>query len=76
MELLKLLLRNTLRHKLRSVLTIVGVGVAVMAFGLLRTVVTAWHAGVEAAAANHLITRNEFSFVFSLTTASCDRIAQ
>jgi len=41
-ELVNLLLRNTLRHKLRSLLTIVGVGVAVMAFALLQTVVTAW----------------------------------
>ena len=45
MELIRLLLRNTLRHKLRSLLTIVGIAVAVMAFVLLRTVVTAWHAG-------------------------------
>jgi len=76
MELLKLLLRNTLRHKLRSLLTIVGVGVAVMAFGLLQTVVTAWYAGVEASAANRLITRHAVSFVFALPLAYRDRIAQ
>jgi putative ABC transport system permease protein len=76
LELLKLLLRNSMRHKLRSVLTIVGVGVAVMAFGLLRTVVTAWHAGVEASAANRLITRHSVSFVFPLPLAYRDRIAQ
>ena len=76
MELLKLLLRNTLRHKLRSLLTIVGVGVAVMAFALLQTVVTAWYAGVEASAANRLITRHAVSFVFSLPLAYRDRIAQ
>ncbi|MGH7796748.1 MAG: ABC transporter permease [Candidatus Binatia bacterium] len=76
MELLKLLFRNTLRHKLRSLLTIVGVGVAVMAFGLLQTVVTAWYAGVEASAANRLITRHAVSFVFSLPLAYRDRIAQ
>src|SRR3989442_7286749 len=76
MELLKLLLRNTLRHKLRSLLTIVGVSVAVMAFALLQTVVTAWHAGVEASAANRLITRHAVSFVFPLPLAYRDRIAQ
>jgi putative ABC transport system permease protein len=76
LELLKLLLRNSTRHKLRSFLTIVGVGVAVMAFGLLRTVVTAWHAGVEASAANRLITRHAVSFVFPLPLAYRDRIAQ
>ncbi len=76
MELLKLLARNTLRHKLRTLLTIVGVGVAVMAFTLLRTVVTAWYAGVEASAANRLITRHAVSFVFPLPLAYRDRIAQ
>lgn len=76
MELLKLLLRNTLRHKLRSFLTLTGIGVAVMAFALLRTVVTAWHAGVEASAANRLITRHAVSFVFPLPLAYRDRIAQ
>src|SRR6266540_2927365 len=75
MELLKLLLRNTLRHKLRSLLTIIGVGVAVMAFALLQTVVTAWYAGVEASAANRLITRHAVSFVFPLPLAYRDRNA-
>jgi putative ABC transport system permease protein len=76
MELLRLMLRNALRHKLRSLLTILGVGVAVMAFALLRTVVTAWHAGVEASAANRLISRHAVSFVFPLPLAYRDRIAR
>ena len=70
------MLRNSLRHKLRSVLTILGIGVAVMAFALLRTVVTAWHAGVEASAANRLISRHAVSFVFPLPLAYRDRIAR
>ena len=76
MELVRLMLRNSLRHKLRSVLTILGIGVAVMAFALLRTVVTAWYAGVEASAANRLITRHAVSFVFPLPLAYRDRIAR
>src|SRR5215475_5107464 len=76
MELIKLLLRNALRHKLRSLVTIVGGGGAVMAFALLRTVVTAWYTGVEASAANRLITRHAVSFVFTLPLAYRDRIAQ
>src|SRR5574341_1520547 len=76
MELLNLLLRNSLRHKLRSLLTVLGVGVAVLAFALLRTVVTAWYAGVEASAANRLITRHAVSFVFALPLAYRDRIAK
>jgi len=76
MELFRLLLRNALRHKLLTVLTVIGVGVAVMAFALLQTVVTAWHAGVEASAANRLITRHAVSFVFPLPLSYRDRIAQ
>jgi putative ABC transport system permease protein len=75
-ELIKLIVRNTLRHKLRSVLTVIGIAVAVMAFALLRTVVTAWYVGVEASAANRLITRHAVSFVFPLPYAYRDRIAQ
>jgi putative ABC transport system permease protein len=76
LEIIKFILRNALRHKLRSVLTILGIAVAVMAFALLRTVVTAWHVGVEASAANRLITRHAVSFVFSLPYAYRERIAQ
>ena len=47
-----------------------------MAFALLQTVVTAWYAGVEASAANRLITRHAVSFVFPLPLAYRDRIAQ
>ena len=76
MELIQLIFRNTLRHKLRSLLTVLGIAVAVMAFTLLRTVVTAWHVGVEHSAANRLITRHAVSFVFPLPYAYRDRIAQ
>jgi putative ABC transport system permease protein len=58
------------------VLTILGIAVAVMAFALLRTVVTVWHVGIEASAANRLITRHAVSFVFSLPYAYRERIAQ
>ena len=76
MALLKLVLRNSLRHKLRSVLTILGIAIAVMAFALLRTVVTAWYAGVDASAVNRLITRHAVSFVFPLPLAYRERIAK
>ena len=61
-----LILRNTLRHKLRTFLTIVGLVVAIVAFGLLQTVVGAWYAGVNAASSARLVTRHAVSLVFSL----------
>ncbi len=74
MRILKLIIKNSLRHKLRTILTILGISIAVFAFGLLRTVVTAWNAGVEASAANRLITRQAVSFIFPLPLAYRDQI--
>ncbi len=76
MKVLKLMLKNTLRHKLRTALTIVGISVAVVAFGFLRTVVTAWYAGVQASSPNRMITRNAVSFIFPLPLAYRDKIAR
>jgi len=74
--MLKLLFRNTFRHKLRTGLTILGITVAIMAFGLLRTVISAWYAGVEASSASRLVTRNAVSLVFSLPLSYKDKIRQ
>jgi putative ABC transport system permease protein len=76
MRVLKLMLKNALRHKLRTMLTILGISVAVVAFSFLRTVVTAWYAGVEASSPNRLITRNAVSFIFPLPLAYRDQIAR
>jgi putative ABC transport system permease protein len=76
MKVFKLIFKNTLRHKLRTTLTILGIAIAVMAFGLLRTVVTAWYSGVEASAANRLITRQAVSFIFPLPYSYRDQIAK
>lgn len=74
MNILSLVTKNALRHRLRTFLTIGGIGVAVLAFGLLRTVVTAWHLGVESAAPDRLITRNKISITFTLPVAQKQRI--
>ncbi|MGO4466694.1 ABC transporter permease, partial [Pseudoduganella sp. RAF53_2] len=58
MYLLKLIARNAFRHKLRTVLTVLGLMVATISFGFLQTVVDAWYAGAEGAAATTLVTRN------------------
>lgn len=76
MRILKLIIKNSLRHKLRTILTILGISIAVFAFGLLRTVVTAWNAGVEASSANRLVTRQAVSFIFPLPLAYRDQISK
>jgi putative ABC transport system permease protein len=74
MHFLKLVLRNMLRHKLRTALTVLGLVVAVLAFGLLRTVVDAWYAGTEGASSTRLVTRNSISLVFPLPINYQERI--
>jgi len=76
MFLIKLLFRNAFRHKLRTALTILGITIAILAFGLLRTVVSAWYAGVEASSASRLVTRNAISLVFTLPSSYRDKIRQ
>jgi len=76
MKILKLIFKNAFRHKLRTFLTVLGISIAVIAFGLLRTVVTAWSAGVEASAADRLIVRHAVSFIFPLPYAYRDKIMQ
>jgi putative ABC transport system permease protein len=76
MRVLKLIFKNSLRHKLRTSLTILGLAIAVMAFGVLRTVLDMWQEGIEAAAANRLITRQAVSFIFPLPYSYRDKIAK
>lgn len=76
MLILKLLFRNAFRHKLRTALTILGITIAILAFGLLRTIVSAWYAGVEASSASRLVTRNAISLIFPLPISYKDKIRQ
>lgn len=64
--LFTLTLRNAFRHRLRTLLTLAGLTVAVTAFGLLSTVVDAWYGGVDGASNARLVTRNAISLVFPL----------
>jgi len=71
-----MIFRNALRHRLRSGLTVLGIVVAIVAFGLLRTVVDAWYAGAEAASKSRLVSRNSISLVFPLPLAYAGKIRQ
>jgi putative ABC transport system permease protein len=75
-ELLQLIIRNSLRHRLRSSLTVVGMAVAILAFCLLRTTVEAWYGGVSAASPDRLISRSAVSLIFTLPITYRQRILQ
>lgn len=74
MFLLRLLIRNAFRHRLRTVLTMVGLVVAISAFGLLRTIVDAWYAGAEASSSTRLITRSATSLSVPLPLSYAQRL--
>jgi putative ABC transport system permease protein len=76
MLIFNLLLRNVWRHKGRTLLTLLGLVVAILAFGLLSTVVGAWYAGAEGSSNARLITRNSISLVFPLPLSHAERIRQ
>ncbi len=74
MFIFRLLLKNAFRHPLRTLLTIVGLVVAVVAFGMLRTIVDAWYAGAEASSSTRLITRSATSLTVPLPLAYAERL--
>lgn len=76
MKIIKLAIKNAFRHKLRTGLTVLGLAVAVMAFGLLRTVIDAWYAGAEASPPDRLVSRNAVNIIFPLPLAYRDQIAK
>jgi hypothetical protein len=61
---------------MRSGLTATGIVVAIIAFGMLHTLVDAWYAGAEATSATRLVTRNAISLVFPLPISYMNRIRQ
>ncbi|WP_223673105.1 hypothetical protein, partial [Proteus terrae] len=54
--------------------TMVGLVVAISAFGLLRTIVDAWYAGVDATSSTRLITRSAISVGYPLPLYYAERI--
>lgn len=66
MNLFTLIFRNAFRHKLRAVLTVIGVTIALLAFCMINTMINAWYSGVNKSAKNRIITRNAVSLIFYL----------
>ena len=71
-----LIARNALRQRLRTLLTVFGMAVAILAFALLDTVVDAWYLGVNSASPNRLVTRNAVSLIFTLPLSYRARMVQ
>ena len=55
-------------------MTVLGIAVAILSFGMLRTVVDSWYAGAELGSASRLITRNATSLALPLPLSYAERI--
>ena len=73
---MRLLLLNLLRKPLRTLLTVFGVGVALLLFCFLETVLAAFNAGVNMADASRLVVQHKESIVFELPMSYRSLIAQ
>ncbi|WP_438023876.1 ABC transporter permease [Sorangium sp. So ce233] len=76
MNLVSVAARNVLRNKFRTLLTVIGAAVAVLAFVLLRTVLTAWNVAADHAAKDRIATRHKVSFILPLPKRYMDTVRE
>ena len=76
MTLIEFAARNALRNRFRTLLTVIGVAIAIVAFVLLRTVIYSWNIAAEYSAKDRIATRHKLSFVISLPKRYVDTIRE
>lgn len=74
MKYFRLVLANLGRHKLRSILTVASVALALFLFASLRSVVTTMAAAAQFGGARRLVTLNATGLVFPLPLSYANRI--
>lgn len=74
MTLTSVAVKNVRRNLFRTVLTMSGVVVAMVAFLLLRTVISSWMMGIELAAKDRVATRHKVTFIMTLPKRYVDDI--
>ncbi len=75
-QILLLVFKNTLRNPVRTLLTIFGIAVGVIAYSFLQTVLTAYYVGAEASSPNRLVARHRVSLFNFLPLAQRERMLQ
>jgi putative ABC transport system permease protein len=76
MTLVGLGARNAFRNPFRTTLTVLGVAIAILAFVLLRTVITSWELAAQYAAKDRIGTRHKLSFVIPLPKRYVETVSQ
>lgn len=76
MSLTGVAVKNVRRNLFRALLTMFGVAVAMLAFVLLRTVLSSWTMGAEMAAQDRVATRHKVTFVMPLPLRYAQEVHQ
>jgi putative ABC transport system permease protein len=76
MKWVLLIFRNLKRKRMRTLLTVGSIAVALFLYGLLVTIETALNMGVEVAGADRLVVRNRISLIMPLPLSYQERIRQ
>lgn len=76
MRLSTLAVKNVWRNKLRTVLTILAVAIAILLFVTLRTVISAWTSAIDASAKDRIATRHKITFIMTLPVKYVEDIRQ
>jgi putative ABC transport system permease protein len=74
MNLMGFAAKNALRNRFRTTLTVLGVAVAIVAFVLLRTIITSWSIAAQYAAKDRIASRHRVSFVVPLPKRYVDTV--
>lgn len=73
-RILLLVVKNFMRNRVRTLLTVLGISVGVVAFAFLQTVLAAYSIGVEASSPNRLVTRHRVSLFNLLPVSQLEKI--
>jgi putative ABC transport system permease protein len=74
-NLATLAIKNVGRHKGRTILTALGIAVAIVLFMVMRTLVLSWTGAVEASAKDRIGTRHKVTFIQTMPRKYVDDIA-
>lgn len=76
LQIFVLVMKNCVRNRVRTLLTILGIAVGVIAFAFLQTVLAAYYIGAEASSPNRLVTRHRVSLFNLLPLSQKEKIEQ
>jgi putative ABC transport system permease protein len=76
MNLASVAVKNALRNRVRTFLTVAGVAVAILGFVMLRTVLSAWTVAADYASKDRIGTRHKVTFVMTIPKKYVDQIRQ